>query len=207
LLNRKKDILTDWVKPIARIFSRINPNAVTILALVFCIAAGLYFAAGNLVIAGLMLLLGGFFDVLDGAVARENGRVTKFGGLLDSVSDRYADAAVFLGIMWGGHAAFPPYIGNDWLFCGLAPYVENDWFLGGLALTGSLLVSYTRARAEAGGTGVLDIGVAERAERMILIILGAFTGLLHWAVLVVAVISHLTVLQRMIAARRILKGQ
>jgi archaetidylinositol phosphate synthase len=194
LLNKKKDSLTDWVKPIARIFSRINPNTVTILALLFCIAAGLYFAAGNLVIAGLMLLLGGFFDVLDGAVARENGRVTKFGGLLDSVLDRYADAAVFLGIMWGGHAAFPPYI-------------ENDWFLGGLALTGSLLVSYTRARAEAGGTGVLNIGVAERAERMILIILGAFTGLLHWAVLVVAVISHLTVLQRMIAARRILKGQ
>lgn len=192
MLNRKKDTLTDWVKPIARIFSRINPNTVTILALVFCIAAGLYFAAGNLVIAGLMLLLGGFFDVLDGAVARENGRVTKFGGLLDSVSDRYADAAVFLGIMWGGHAAFPPYI-------------ENDWFLGGLALTGSLLVSYTRARAEASGTGVLNIGVAERAERMILIILGAFTGLLHWAVLVVAVISHLTVLQRIIAARKILK--
>ncbi len=194
MLNKKKDTLTDWVKPIARIFSRINPNTVTILALVFCIAAGLYFAAGNLVIAGLMLLLGGFFDVLDGAVARENGRVTKFGGLLDSVLDRYADAAVFLGIMWGGHAAFPPYI-------------ENDWFLGGLALTGSLLVSYTRARAEAGGTGVLNIGVAERAERMILIILGAFSGLLHWAVLIVAVISHLTVLQRMIAARRILKEQ
>jgi archaetidylinositol phosphate synthase len=192
LLNKKKDTLTDWVKPIARMFSRINPNTVTILALLFCIAAGLYFAAGNLVIAGFMLLLGGFFDVLDGAVARENGRVTKFGGLLDSVLDRYADAAVFLGIMWGGHAALPPYI-------------ENDWFLGGLALTGSLLVSYTRARAEAGGTGVLNIGVAERAERMILIILGAFLGLLNWAVLVVAVISHLTVLQRMIAARRILK--
>ena len=192
MLNKKKDTLTDWVKPIARIFSGINPNTVTILALVFCIAAGLYFAAGDLVIAGFMLLLGGFFDVLDGAVARENGRVTKFGGLLDSVLDRYADAAVFLGIMWGGHAAFPPYI-------------ENDWFLGGLALTGSLLVSYTRARAEAGGTGVLNIGVAERAERMILIILGAFLGLLHWAVLVVAVISHLTVLQRMIAARKILK--
>ena len=194
MLNKKKDTLTDWVKPIARIFSRINPNTVTILALVFCIAAGLYFAAGNLVIAGFMLLFGGFFDVLDGAVARENGRVTKFGGLFDSVSDRYADAAVFLGIMWGGHAAFPPYI-------------ENDWFLSGLALTGSLLVSYSRARAEAGGTGILNIGVAERAERMILIILGAFSGLLNWAVLVVAVISHLTVLQRMMAARKILKEQ
>ena len=194
MLNKKKDTLTDWIKPIARIFSRINPNTVTILALAFCIVAGLYFAAGNLVIAGFMLLIGGFFDLLDGAVARENDRVTKFGGLLDSVLDRYADAAVFLGIMWGGHAALPPYI-------------ENDWFLGGLALTGSLLVSYTRARAEAGGTGVLNIGVAERAERMILIILGAFLGLLHWAVLVVAVISHLTVLQRMIAARKILKEQ
>jgi len=98
LLNKKKDSLTDWVKPIARMFSRINPNTVTILALLFCIAAGLYFAAGNLVIAGFMLLLGGFFDVLDGAVARENGRVTKFGGLLDSVLDRYADWPARFGI-------------------------------------------------------------------------------------------------------------
>jgi len=192
LLNKRKDTLTNWVKPIARLFDKVNPNTMTILALVFCIGAGLYFAGGKPIAAGILLMIGGFFDILDGAVARENGRVTAFGGVLDSVSDRYADAAVFIGIMWGGYSA-------------ILPYIENDWVVSAIALVGSLLVSYSRARAEAAGTGKLAIGVAERAERMILIILGAFTGLLNWAVLIVAVISHLTVLQRMIATYRILQ--
>lgn len=192
MLNKRKDILTNWVKPIARLFNKVNPNTMTILALVFCIGAGLYFAGGKPIAAGILLMIGGFFDILDGAVARENGRVTAFGGVLDSVSDRYADAAVFIGIMWGGYSA-------------ILPYIQNDWIVSAVALVGSLLVSYSRARAEAAGTGKLAIGVAERAERMILIILGAFTGLLNWAVLIVAVISHLTVLQRMIATYRILQ--
>lgn len=192
MLNKRKDTLTNWVKPIARLFNKVNPNTMTILALVFCIGAGLYFAGGKPIAAGILLMIGGFFDILDGAVARENGRVTAFGGVLDSVSDRYADAAVFIGIMWGGYSA-------------ILPYIENDWVVSAIALVGSLLVSYSRARAEAAGTGKLAIGVAERAERMILIILGAFTGLLNWAVLIVAVISHLTVLQRMIATHRILQ--
>jgi len=144
------------------------------------------------IIAGILLLIGGFFDVLDGAVARENNRVTDFGGVLDSVSDRYADSAVFIGIMWGGGLAIPGYI-------------ENEWIIGAVALVGSLLVSYTRARAEAAGTGKLNIGLAERAERMLLIIVGAFLGILNWVVLIVALISHLTVLHRMIVTRRILR--
>ncbi|MEA3295253.1 MAG: CDP-alcohol phosphatidyltransferase family protein [Euryarchaeota archaeon] len=192
MLNKRKDTLTNWVKPIARLFNKVNPNTMTILALVFCIGAGLYFAGGKPIAAGILLMIGGFFDILDGAVARENGRVTAFGGVLDSVSDRYADAAVFIGIMWGGYSA-------------ILPYIENDWVVSAVALVGSFLVSYSRARAEAAGTGKLAIGVAERAERMILIILGAFTGMLNWAVLIVAVISHLTVLQRMIATHRILQ--
>ena len=161
------------------------------MALILCMGAGLYFALGMRIVAGILLLIGGFFDVLDGAVARENSRVTKFGGVLDSVSDRYSDAAVFLGIMWGGYCAIPPYI-------------ENDWFLGALALVGSLLVSYSRARAEAAGTGRLIVGVAERAERMIVIIIGTFLNLVHWAVLIVALLSHLTVIHRMVAAYKIL---
>jgi len=192
LLNKRKDTLTNWVKPIARLFTKVNPNTMTILALVFCIGSGLYFAGGKPIAAGILLMIGGFFDILDGAVARENGRVTVFGGVLDSVSDRYADAVVFIGIMWGGYSA-------------ILPYIENDWVVSAVALVGSLLVSYSRARAEAAGTGKLAIGVAERAERMILIILGAFTGLLNWAILIVAVISHLTVLQRMIVTYRILQ--
>jgi archaetidylinositol phosphate synthase len=191
LLNTKKDTLTNWIKPIATLFNKVNPNTVTVMSLVFCIGSGLFFAMRLPIIAGILLLIGGFFDVLDGAVARENNRVTDFGGVLDSVSDRYADSAVFVGIMWGGGLAIPGYI-------------ENDWIIGALALVGSLLVSYTRARAEAAGTGKLNIGFAERAERMLLIIIGAFTGLLQWAVLIVALLSHLTVLHRMIITRRIL---
>ena len=191
MLNTKKDTLTNWVKPIASLFNKVNPNTVTVLSLVFCIGSGLFFAMRLPIIAGILLLIGGFFDVLDGAVARENNRVTDFGGVLDSVSDRYADSAVFVGIMWGGGLAIPGYI-------------ENDWIIGAVALVGSLLVSYTRARAEAAGTGKLNIGLAERAERMLLIIIGAFTGLLQWAVLIVALLSHLTVLHRMIITRRIL---
>ncbi|TFH41684.1 MAG: CDP-alcohol phosphatidyltransferase family protein [ANME-2 cluster archaeon] len=191
MLNTKKDTLTNWVKPIASLFNKVNPNTVTVLSLVFCIGSGLFFAMRLQIIAGILLLIGGFFDVLDGAVARENNRVTDFGGVLDSVSDRYADSAVFVGIMWGGGLAIPGYI-------------ENDWIIGAVALVGSLLVSYTRARAEAAGTGKLNIGLAERAERMLLIIIGAFTGLLQWAVLIVALLSHLTVLHRMIITRRIL---
>jgi archaetidylinositol phosphate synthase len=191
LLNTKKDTLTNWVKPIASLFNKVNPNTVTVLSLVFCIGSGLFFAMRLPIIAGILLLIGGFFDVLDGAVARENNRVTDFGGVLDSVSDRYADSAVFVGIMWGGGLA-------------ILGYIENDWIIGAVALVGSLLVSYTRARAEAAGTGKLNIGLAERAERMLLIIIGAFTGLLQWAVLIVALLSHLTVLHRMIITRRIL---
>jgi len=192
LLNTKKDTLTNWVKPIASLFNKVNPNTVTVLSLVFCIGSGLFFAMRLQIIAGILLLIGGFFDVLDGAVARENNRVTDFGGVLDSVSDRYADSAVFIGIMWGGGLAIPGYI-------------ENEWIIGAVALVGSLLVSYTRARAEAAGTGKLNIGLAERAERMLLIIVGAFLGILNWVVLIVALISHLTVLHRMIVTRRILR--
>ncbi|HUW67445.1 MAG TPA: CDP-alcohol phosphatidyltransferase family protein [Candidatus Nanoarchaeia archaeon] len=192
MLNTKKDTLTNWVKPIASLFNKVNPNTVTVLSLVFCIGSGLFFAMRLQIIAGILLLIGGFFDVLDGAVARENNRVTDFGGVLDSVSDRYADSAVFIGIMWGGGLAIPGYI-------------ENEWIIGAVALVGSLLVSYTRARAEAAGTGKLNIGLAERAERMLLIIVGAFLGILNWVVLIVALISHLTVLHRMIVTRRILR--
>lgn len=191
MLNTKKDALTSWVKPIASLFNKVNPNTVTVLSLIFCFGAGYYFALRSPIIAGILLLVGGFFDMLDGAVARENNRVTDFGGVLDSVSDRYADSVVFIGIMWGGGLAIPGYI-------------ENDWIVGAVALVGSLLVSYTRARAEAAGTGKLNIGLAERAERMLLIIVGAFTGFLQWAVLIVAVLSHMTVLYRMIVTRRIL---
>jgi len=80
----------------------VNPNTLTILGLIISIVAAIFFAMGEVLLAGSLLLLSGLFDVLDGAVARENDRITRFGGFLDSVCDRFADAAVLIGAMYGG---------------------------------------------------------------------------------------------------------
>jgi archaetidylinositol phosphate synthase len=129
-----------------------------------------------------LLLFSGFCDALDGVVARLYGKATVFGGFLDSVLDRYADAAVYIGIIVGG-------------LC--------DPLWGMIAVIGSLLVSYSRARAEAAGTKMESVGLAERAERMI-ILLGASLIAIFWqptavmnvAIFILAVLSNFTVLQR-----------
>ncbi len=179
-----KDAVRGLLRPLAALFYGINPNTLTLLGLGMGLGAGYFFALSKGLLGGLFLLAAGFFDVLDGAVAREQGRVTPFGGFLDSVTDRYGDAAVFLGLMYGDLIDLP-----------------GGWLWGGLALVGSLMVSYTRARAEAAGVKI-QVGIAERAERMLIIILGAFLERLGLAVMLVAVLSHLTVLQRILQAKK-----
>ena len=135
-----------------------------------------------LVLAFVLLLLSGFCDALDGIVARLYGQATVFGGFLDSVFDRYADAAVYVGIIVGG-------------LCNAL------WGL--IAIIGSLLVSYSRARAEAAGIKMESVGLAERAERMI-ILLAATLVAVFWqpatvmdiGVILLAILSNVTVLQR-----------
>jgi len=135
-----------------------------------------------LVLAFVLLLLSGFCDALDGIVARLYGQATVFGGFLDSVFDRYADAAVYVGIIVGG-------------LCNAL------WGL--IAMIGSLLVSYSRARAEAAGIKMESVGLAERAERMI-ILLAATLVAVFWqpatvmdiGVILLAILSNVTVLQR-----------
>ena len=130
--------------------------------------------------APLLLLASGFFDALDGVLARIYGQTTIFGGFLDSLLDRYADAIVLSGVILGG-------------LC--------DPFTGLLAVVGSLLVSYSRARAEAAGVKMETVGIAERAERLIILMLASFVSIvwrdvLNWGVIVLAVITNVTVLQR-----------
>jgi archaetidylinositol phosphate synthase len=156
----------------------------------------------QLALALLLLLLSGFVDALDGAVARETGKTSSFGGVLDSICDRYSDAIVLFGIILGGWAS-------------------TLW--GIIAIVGSLLVSYTRARAEAAGVTQLGVGIAERPERLIILmvvtllqyftIIGVlfappiFFGLDNWiayGVVLVAILAHLTVIQRTISAYRAL---
>ncbi|VVB89058.1 Archaetidylinositol phosphate synthase [uncultured archaeon] len=192
MLERIKVAVRDLIRPVAKKIIGVNPNTLTLLGLLISIVAAYYFARREVFVAGFLLLIGGFLDALDGAVARENGRTTRFGGFLDSVCDRFADAAVLIGAMYGGLTSFSSF-----------PSIPA-WFPGSLAIVGSLMVSYTRARAEAAGTSA-SVGVGERAVRMIILIFGAFFNIVNWAVLFVTIISFITVFQRIAYVRRTLK--
>ena len=143
---------------------------------------------------GLLILFSGIFDVLDGGVARAKDRITPFGGVLDSVCDRYSDGIVFLGIIAGavnGRLVLPPILQIE------------VWLWAGYALIGSFLVSYTRARAESAGCRKLSVGIAERTERMLILAFGGLSGFLGWALVLIAVFSHITIIQESPAGKKI----
>jgi archaetidylinositol phosphate synthase len=159
------------------------------------VAAGVAFSLGKPFEGGFLILFSGVFDILDGGVARAKGRITPFGGVLDSVCDRYSDGLMFLGIIAGavnGRLVLPQIM-----------QIES-WLWAGFALIGSFLVSYTRARAESAGCQKLSVGIAERTERMIILALGALFSFLGWALVLIAVFSHITIIQRVLRAKRIL---
>jgi len=115
--------------------------------------------------------------------------------MLDSVCDRYSDGLMFLGIIAGAV--------NGRL--SLSPIMQVEgWLWAGYALIGSFLVSYTRARAESAGCQKLSVGIAERTERMVILALGGLSGFLGWALVLIAVFSHITVIQRVLQAKSIL---
>jgi CDP-diacylglycerol--glycerol-3-phosphate 3-phosphatidyltransferase len=161
--------------------SRIHPNVLTFLGLVINIVAAYLFAAGNFRAAGLVVIGAGLFDMVDGRVARETNRVTRFGGFFDSVLDRYSDLALFMGL--------------------LVYYASINRFfyivLTAIVMTGSVMVSYTRARAEC-TIPKCKVGFLERPERVVLIILGALFDRMAPVLWVIAVLSNLTVVHRMI---------
>jgi archaetidylinositol phosphate synthase len=172
----------------------LTPNGISIIGVIFAFLSAAVFATWQysklfLLLAPVLLLFSGFCDALDGVVARTYEQSTVFGGFLDSLLDRYADAAVYIGIIVGGLWE-PVYWGFYW---------------GMLALIGSLLVSYSRARAEASGIRMESIGLAERAERMLILVVASLVALFFQptivmtvALIVLSVLTNLTVLQRSI---------
>ena len=184
-----KESIQDALTPFARRITEINPNTLTLIGLALSLISALFFANRNLILAGGFLLASGFFDALDGLVARANNRTTKYGGFLDSVCDRFADAAVIIGAMYGGLTQL---------------YSIPFWLTGTLAIFGSLMVSYTRARAEAAGTNA-SIGFADRPARMIILIVGAFINMVEFATFSIVVLSFITVFQRMAHVKMTLK--
>ncbi len=159
-----------------------TPNALTWLGFIFTIGAAELIITEHLFIAGFIVLVAGFLDMLDGALARRLERVTLFGGVLDSTLDRLSDAALFMAIL-----VF--FDGETW-----------RTLLVFFALVGSLLVSYIRARTEAAGVEC-QVGLFTRAERVIVLALGLLFS--HWdnaltiALIVIVVFSFFTAVQRL----------
>jgi CDP-diacylglycerol---glycerol-3-phosphate 3-phosphatidyltransferase len=177
----------------ARFLGRLGftPNALTVIGSLLTASVGLMVAQGWFVAAGLCLWLFSATDTLDGALARATDRVTVFGAFLDSVCDRYAEAAVFFGLVW-----YYQWTANA---VGLA--------LAYLALVGSLMVSYARARAEGVGLQAADVGWFQRPERIIALGIGLlvapFQAVALEAVLaLLAVLTTVTVLQRVLHVAR-----
>jgi CDP-diacylglycerol--glycerol-3-phosphate 3-phosphatidyltransferase len=157
--------------------SRISPNTLTFIGLIINVVAAFFFGYARLVIIG-----AGLFDMVDGRVARQTNQVSVFGAFYDSVLDRYSDVALFFGLL-----VF--YARGGRLF-----YV----FLVAFVMTASLMVSYTRARAEA-LIGSCKVGFMERPERIVLVILGALFerwGAMAPALWVLAIMATLTVIHR-----------
>ncbi|MEM2263214.1 MAG: archaetidylinositol phosphate synthase [Candidatus Bathyarchaeia archaeon] len=184
MLTKLKAKVQSAIKAQAEVANKIGltPNIISALGIVFAFLSATAYASGhqNLSLAVVLLLLSGYCDMLDGALARLCQKTTPFGGFLDSLLDRYADAAVYAGMILGG-------------LCTL------HWGLA--ALIGSLLVSYARARAEYAGVKMEGVGLAERAERLIIIAAASlieifWKGALEAGVIVLAALTNLTVLQR-----------
>jgi CDP-diacylglycerol--glycerol-3-phosphate 3-phosphatidyltransferase len=177
--------------------TRVTPDALTAIGLSVCAVAAVavYFEYRNEMLwfwtGAVLFWAGSLLDVLDGALARQSGRGTPFGAFLDSTTDRVGEA-----VMLGAIALVFTRDGNE---VALAATFA--------AMTGSFLVSYTRAKAEALGLKG-DVGIGSRAERVTVIVTGLFLapwGLLPWAVYLLTVTAWLTVIQRIVHVRRQLK--
>src|SRR5882724_4222616 len=177
------DAIVNWLA-----LARINPNALTLIGLgVNTVAAVLfgYATADNqrrmFFYAGLVIIGSGFFDLVDGRVARASNQVTRFGGFFDSVVDRYSDVSLFFGL--------------------LVFYARGNRFfyvvLTALVMISAIMVSYTRARAES-LIGTCRVGFMERPERLVLLIIGALFNVMAPVLWVIAVLSTITVIHRIV---------
>ncbi len=170
------------LEPIAKRI-RLTPNFFTITGFLIT-TSGAIVLPYDPVIAAVIILIGGGFDVLDGVVARTNGMVTRFGAFLDSVLDRYSDAFVFISIAW--------YMYLQGKMTGVVLSLGT--------LVGALLISYARARAE-GLNMECHTGLMERPERVILTTLACFTGYFLPILWILCILTHFTVIQRILYVR------
>lgn len=181
-------LVGDWVRlrlrRVGLVLARtsLSPNVFTVLGLLLNIVVAVIIGSGNLVLGGVMALVAGAFDMLDGAVARVTNQITSFGGFLDSTLDRYSEAALYFGLL------------VYFLHSG-----ESDVaiLLTFATVVGSIMVSYARARAEAAGV-TAQVGLFARPERVILLAIFLIAQHPVWALWVLAILTNLTTAQRII---------
>ena len=150
------DAMVRWLA-----YGHINPNILTVIGVAINVGSGLLFGLGYFFAAGIVLIVANLFDMLDGQVARLSGRVTEYGGFLDSSLDRLSDMVVFVGLM--------VFYARDTQF-----HSTLNVFLAGAGLMGSVMVSYASARAES-LISKCDVGFLRRPERVVLFIIGALS--------------------------------
>jgi len=194
LLNKLRELLEPTLTRIGQRFAStgLSANSWTGIGLAVSVLAALVYGSNeylnlsstpwNLaaVVGGILLLLSGFFDVVDGSVARVTSQISKKGAFVDSVFDKVAEVAIFGGIAFGQLA-------------------DSFWCL--IALGMSLLVSYTRARAESLGGKLKGVGIGERAERLLIIaIIGMIPAkeAMQWAMIIVSIVAGITLAQRVV---------
>lgn len=191
MLSNYKDRIAGWADPALRLLLRLRlrPNHLTILGLGSSFLAALAFAWERERLAGGLLILSGLFDFFDGSLARLSGQVTPFGAFLDSVIDRYSDLVVLLGLIL--------------LFIRVGKFREI--LLTMVVLVGTVMVSYTKARAQSIGVAC-EIGLMERPERQICLIAGALLNLLPLALWALAILVNFTAVQRIVFTRQVARS-
>lgn len=184
MLGRLRAKYEEAVAPAGRALAGVgvSPNAMTVASLVVALASAYLYALAMAPWGALLIVATGVLDMFDGAIARATGAVSRFGATLDHVTDRYAEGVIVGGMIIGGY---------------------TPWQWGLFALFGMVMASFTRAKAESvGGLTRCTVGVAERQEKLLLLIGGSllhgYVGdALNYAVILVGVLSHFTVLQRL----------
>jgi archaetidylinositol phosphate synthase len=215
VMEKLRGISNKIIEPIAKKFqgSRVSPNIITVLGLFAMIAASVwtavvgYFGLHPAFLNGTIgfIFLSGFFDLLDGGVAKFTGQKTKFGGVLDSTCDRYSDAFYIMGLIFGKYLNPPSYIP-------IPNPVAWGVILGFFGIIGAYMTSYIRSRAEIEGVKMAGVGWIERGERLSVFFVGIIVemwcsangiyGVMFWIFLVLTVLMHVTAFQRIRHAKK-----
>lgn len=185
------DLLRRLFEPLTRVFQRLNvsPNQITVVGAALNVVAAVLLAQERLLIAGVVFVVASCFDMLDGALARLAQKVTPFGSFLDSTLDRASEGAILVAVAY--------------VFARQGHPVDVVFVM--IALLGSLLVSYTRARAEALGLEC-KVGLMSRPERVVLIAIGLFFNVLPYVIYILAALTTFTVVQRVVHTYRELRS-